>query len=290
MRPTLTTIIGTTALVAALAAGALAFSASAHTDSVDARYERLGAALDALGDDLAEERAARRKTERSIVQLGRSLEDLSARIGSTPPVDPPAAAVPTTEVPVEEERVRDFDELRRRVMAGEATSDEATRFWELAKTSDALPAIIGRLEAAVAASPGDSSARLRLARALVAKLYSVPNGPARGAWASKAETQWEEVLRRDAGNWEARFSMAVSYSQWPAMFGKGPAAVEHLQTLVEQQESRAPLAHESAVYHLLADMHRRAGNSDAATSALEAGAQRHPTDDRLRAAVDEARR
>jgi len=290
MRLTKNTVLTAGALVAALGAAAIAFDASARAASADARYKRLGAALDMLGDDLTEERAARRQHERSLTRLTRSLADLATRKAIPAPNVPAAPSIATVAEQPEETELVEFDELRRRVMEGKATPDEATRFWELAKTSDTLPAIIGRLEAAVAASPDDTVARLRLGRAFVAKLYTVPNGPARGAWAAKAETQWDEVLKRDAGNWEARFSTAFSYSQWPAMFGKGPAAVEHLETLVLQQESRAPLDRDTAVYHLLADLHQKAGRPESALQALKVGAARHPTDERLQAAVEGLRR
>jgi len=287
VRPILITLAGL-ALVASLA---LALRSAALASSADGRYGRLGAALDTLDGDLAELRSRRRGDRLALDRLARALDNLSAHRSDAVSAAPAPVEAGEPEAPAAEDEATDeLAELRRRVVAGEATEAEMERFWLLARGTDELEAVIGRMEAAVAGHPEDVDARLRLARAFVTKLYSVPDGPTRGAWAGKAEKQWRAVLARNSGNWEARFSLATSLSQWPAFFGKGAEAVTHIETLIEQQESRAPQSHEPAAYHLLADLHRKHGRPDDALSVLEAGARRHPHDERLREAADAARR
>ncbi len=285
-----------TGALGALALGAHAAIAAAETAG---RQERLAAAFDGLARDLAALRSSEQERTRDVGRLLRRIDALSSAV-PVARVAAPGAAVPEAGAPErpapedgpgdDDAGTDDSEDLRalgERVLAGEASADEMERWWTALRGSEELAGVIGRLEAAVSARPDDLDARRRLARAYVAQLYSVPDGPSRGVWAARAEAQWDAVLARDAGDWDARFSVAFSLSQWPEFFGKGPTVLRHLETLREQQESHAPLPREAAVYRMLADQYRRTGRADAVREVLEAGARRHPQDAALRDALAE---
>ena len=131
---------------------------------------------------------------------------------------------------------------------------------------------------------------MRLAAAYTAKLLTVPDGPERGAWAVKAEGQWGAVLELEPEHWEARFSRAFSWSQWPPFAGKAPAAIKEFEKLVEQQRGTAPEPRHAQVYLQLAQLYRSQGNVERANDTLTQGLERHPDSDVLKDALDAATR
>ena len=223
------------------------------------------------------------RLETEMASLRETLRD-TPRMPS-PAVTPEPEAAPTTEA-AETDDLPEFERLRGRVFAWNATDEESARFWELARTSKLLPQLISRLKAAVEADPNQVAARMQLAQAYVAKLYTVPNGPERGVWAVQAEGQWREVLQRNEANWEARFSLAFSLSQWPAFLNKTPDAIREFETLMTQQETGRPETHQARVYVQLVRMYGSRGQADKAAAALKRGLARHPDNDALHAMVE----
>jgi len=184
----------------------------------------------------------------------------------------------------------EFEALRRKVWSGQASPDEEARFWEMARTTGALDDLIAEGEAAVAGAPRDVDARMRLASAYTAKLLTVPNGPERGAWAMKAEAQWGAVLEQEPEHWEARYSRAFSWSQWPPFMGKAPAAIKEFEKLVEQQRGMTPAPEQARVYLQLSQLYRDQGNVERANETLRTGVDRHPDSDELKDALEAATR
>jgi len=223
------------------------------------------------------------RLETEMASLRETLRNTSRM--PSPAVTPEPEAAPAAEA-TEADGLPEFERLRGRVFAWNATAEETARFWELARTSKLLPQLIGRLKAAVKADPNQVAARMQLAQAYVAKLYTVPNGPERGVWAVQAEGQWREVLQRDDTNWEARFSLAFSLSQWPAFLNKTPDAIREFETLRTQQETGRPEPQQARIYVQLVRMYRSGGQPDKAAAALRRGLARHPDDDALQAMVD----
>ena len=93
------------------------------------------------------------------------------------------------------------------------------------------------------------------------------------------------MLGIDADHWEARHSLAFSWSMWPEFLGKTDAAVREYETLVGVQERRVPEACHADVYVELARLHRRKGDDRKARDVLERGLRRHPDSATLRAAL-----
>jgi len=171
-----------------------------------------------------------------------------------------------------------FDALRRKVFASKATPDESSRFWEMARGSSLLPELIRDMRKRVKQDSEDIPARMELAQAYVARLYSVPNGPERGLWAAGAEKEWREVLKRDGGHWRAHFSLAMSLSQWPDFMNKTPKAISEFTSLRKTQETQVPAPQHVQTYLQLARLHRKQGQAEKSVEVLEAGLARHPRD------------
>jgi TolA-binding protein len=182
----------------------------------------------------------------------------------------------------------EFEALRKKVWDGEASADDEARFWELARTTGALDTILEELEEKADSAPRDITTKMHLAGAYVAKLLTVPDGPERGAWAMKAEAQWGAVLELDPEHWEARYSRAFSWSQWPPFMGKGPTAIKEFEQLVEQQARMTPEPEQANVYLQLSQLYRREGNTERANETLKKGIERHPDTEALQDALDAA--
>jgi len=226
------------------------------------------------------------RLETKIAILSAALQQLrrAPSPGAARPADAPDTESAETEA--ESDGRLEFGRLRSKVFAWNASAEESARFWELARTSNLLPQLIERLQAAVNREPDKVAARLQLAQAYVAKLYTVPNGPERGVWAVQAEGQWREVLKRDAANWEARFGLAFSLSQWPAFLNKTPDAIREFETLMTQQEAGRPAPRQAQIYVQLVRLYRGRGQADKATAALQRGLERHPDNSALLGALD----
>jgi tetratricopeptide (TPR) repeat protein len=234
--------------------------------------------VDALRAEVAELRRAvdRSRAARGDVSLPDAADEPPAR-----DVEPLASDEPEKT----DGDLSEFERLRRKVFSWGATPEESLRFWELARTSDMLPRLIEQMTTAVEADPDNIPARLQLAQAYIAKLYTVPNGPERGAWAMRADAEWRKVLELDDTNWEARFSIAYSLSQWPKQFNKAPEAIKEFETLVAQQETMRPEPRQAQVYLQLALMYREQGNAKKAEEILRRGLERHPDSEQLAGAL-----
>lgn len=188
--------------------------------------------------------------------------------------------------PSEAEAREEFESLRKKVWDGTATSAEQERFWELARSTGLLDGVLADLEQGVQANPADIDARMTLASGYVAKLLTVPDGPLRGLWAQKAMGQWQKVLEVDENHWEARYSVAFSWSQYPDFLNKTPDAIREFERLREIQERGAPEPRHAGVYVQLANLYRKQGNADKSRETLRRGLDLHPGNPELQKSLD----
>lgn len=265
----------------------------AHDEELSgSTFERLTALEDALRTQTKRLNGVRddeyqlRDKVRELIARIEELERLQRAAGSAPSVTGGAgASIDLGSSGLDRE---EFEALRQRVWSGEATPDDEARFWELARTTGALDDLMKELEQAVATAPRDVDAKMHLASAYTAKLLTVPDGPERGAWAAKAEAQWGKVLELEPEHWEARYSRAFSWSQWPPFLGKGPAAIKEFEKLVDQQRGMTPEPQQANVYLQLSQLYRSQGNVERANETLRTGLERHPDAAALRDALDAA--
>jgi tetratricopeptide (TPR) repeat protein len=203
-------------------------------------------------------------------------------------------AAPAPSAPKDEGKagatLEEFAALQKKVFEGDATTDEQARFWELLRLKPELLAdAMKRLEKAVADNPGDHEARMKLSRAYLAKLFTVPDGPEKGVWSMKAMEQYRKVLEADPNHWEARYSLAFNYSQWPDFLNKRPDAIREFETLRKIQENATPEPQHARTYFQLRQLYLKDGRTEDAKAVLEEGVRRFPDDEELKKAKDGAK-
>ncbi len=297
-------VLGVAALVGAAAAVVVARDAKRDAEE----HTAAAAAASSVAASPAEAGRSPPVLERAPTddRLAKTVEELKARLarvegrvglgpraadddGKDAPASPPSPAAPTAATLSDADRA-DHDALREKVLAGKATGEERRRFWMLARAAGTVDSTVAALEQALAASPDDAAARMRLADGYVSKLFLVPMGPEKGIWAAKAEAQWSAVLERDERHWDARFSLAFGYSQYPDFLNKVPDSIREFETLRRFQEQSAPEPRQAQVYVQLASLYRRQASAEKARQVLEAGLARHPDDEEIRKALDGAKR
>lgn len=248
--------------------------------------------VDKAQKDLARRVNAIDLNPRTFDQRMRALEDrvaaLESRSGQTAPGAKDTELAPRSSDP--EADAAELRALQDKVFGGEATQDEQARFWAmLREKSEVLAGVLADLEKAVAETPTDVDARMRLSRGYLAKLFTVPDGPEKGVWAMKAMGQYGKVLELDPEHWEARFSLGMSYSQFPDFLNKRPDAIREFETLKKQQESRSPEPHFAQTYLQLRELYLKDGKTDEAKRVLDEGMRLFPDDKELRKASEGAK-
>lgn len=240
---------------------------------------------DRASQQAASARDEARNLRNEVGALSARVADLEARpeaagmaAGAAPPAAKPA-------VPDRKALLAEMKALQDKVFTGAATDEEQQRFWELARNAAVIDEVMKSLEAKVGERPEDVDARMQLARAYVAKLMSIPQGPEQGLWSNKAMAQWQAVLKQEPENWDARYSVALSWSMWPDFLNKTPDAVKEFEKLQEIQE-RLPVAPKQAQTYLqLSRLYQKQGKADRAKEILRTGLARLPDDAELRKAL-----
>jgi hypothetical protein len=207
----------------------------------------------------------------------------SVPITPAPEPQPPAPGPETSAGP-------SFETLMSRVFAGEASDDEQLEFWEQVRKTDQIDGIISDLQTQVEADPDDVTGRMALAQLYVFKLLSAPDGPERGLLAGKAEAVWGEVLELDPDSFEAQYSIAFSYSQYPDFLNKTGEAVEAYENAIAIEGRIGPSEETAAAYIDLARLHRKTGDPASALEVLERGATAHPDHAAIREQLDKLKR
>lgn len=197
-----------------------------------------------------------------------------ARIASRPS----AATLEIAAIPMEEL-------VRVLSRAGLADSDRQHLFQQL-RDSGRIDEYLAAIEALVAADPENAALQVALGHAYLQKLFGMGQSPDVGTIAMKSDQAFDRALEIDEENWEARFSKAVSLSNWPAFLGRGPEAIEHFEILLEQQEELPARPEFAMTYLFLGNMQQASGNHEAALATWKAGLALYPDAHELRAACE----
>jgi tetratricopeptide (TPR) repeat protein len=294
--------------VLAGAAGLLALSlltvTGVRVHAADRReLDELRASLAALRAAAAKEPApapAAGPPEAELSAVLAGLEDLRARLAR---LEASAARVPVAPVAAEPAPARPGPALedprgRRKelgalidelVGAGwdfDGREDAMERFLALAREEGLLDELLSELEDDVAASPGNTELRMRLADHYVAKLMTV-GGPEQGLWGGRAEEQWQAVVELDDGHWGAHARLGTNYSFYPSVMGRTDDAIRHLERARELQGSLPAAAEHVQTYLYLARLLAREGERERARAVLEEGRARHPGERALERALAE---
>ena len=197
-----------------------------------------------------------------------------------------ALAVADNDDDEKDRKRRELRAMMKKMFAGGFQGpDEQQAFFEMARESGLLGEVLEELEEAVVNDPQSIDNKMDLAEGYVAKLFTVPAGPEQGIWGGKAMEQWGNVLKLDPEHWEAQYSVAFSYSQYPDFMNKTADAINHFERALEIQNNRPPADGHALTYLQLANLYRKQGQADKARTMLRSGLDRHPSHGELTKAL-----
>lgn len=159
--------------------------------------------------------------------------------------------------------------------------------WAEAHKAGQSKELLAWFEQRAEANPTDADAQSELGSALLQMLFVMPEGPAKGQLAMRADGAFDTALAIDDQHWEARYSKAVSLSFWPPVFGKQQEAINHFETLVSQQAGQTGQPGFASTHLLLGNMYAQMGQADEAMAAWQAGADLFPDDPGLQEQLSE---
>ena len=244
-------------------------------DALDRSQKELAQAIQELRSDLSTSSGSSRVSMSEI-------EDLVARALAN--AEPTALQPEAVELAESEEL--DAAAIARMILEDQIPYDEQQAMWEKLREAGKLEEAVAWFEQHAEANPNDANAQVDLGNAYLQKLMTLPDGPAKGMWATKADQVFDKALELDDHHWEGRFAKAVSLSFWPPVFGKQQEAINHFETLIGQQQEGPPQPQHSQTYLLLGNMYSQMGQIDQAVATWNNGLTSHPGDEALQEQID----
>jgi tetratricopeptide (TPR) repeat protein len=168
------------------------------------------------------------------------------------------------------------------LLSGDLTGLEAQELWQKIREEGLTDELVAEFERFAEAAPHDPDAQVDLGNAYVQKIFDVGQGPLAGVYGQKADEAFDLALALDETHWEARFTKAVSLSNWPAFLGKQPEAIRQYEILRQQQEAGTAQSHHAQTYYYLGNMYQQTGDPAKALAAWRDGLARFPDNDLLR--------
>ena len=174
-----------------------------------------------------------------------------------------------------------------RVLSGEGlTNLERQQLFQKLREVGRIDEYVAAIEQLAAADPTDPDLEVALGHAYLQKLFGVGHTPEAGEWAMKSDAAFDRALELDDQNWAARFSKAVSLSNWPPFLGRGPEAIAHFERLLEQQATLPRRDEFALTYLFLGNMQQASGEREKAIATWKAGLGVFPNMEELRRAVE----
>jgi tetratricopeptide (TPR) repeat protein len=149
--------------------------------------------------------------------------------------------------------------------------DERRKKWSEFAKAGLLDELVALYEKQASENPNDPKAQTALGNAYLQKIFNGAQGPEAGIWGTKADKAFDRALALDDHNWEARFTKAVSLSNWPAFLGKQPEAIANLETLVQQQSQGTLKPEYAQTYLILGNLYKQTGKNDQALAMWQQG-------------------
>jgi hypothetical protein len=154
--------------------------------------------------------------------------------------------------------------------------------WNQLRDTRQLNEAIADLERAAKDDPSVAEYPAVLGQAYIQKLITTQDAREKVTLAMQADQSFDQALKLDPSNWEARFSKASALSYWPAELNKSEEVMQNLVTLTEQQEAQPPQPHFAQTYVLLGEQYQKAGYADYARQTWQRGATLFPDNNTLR--------
>lgn len=265
-------------------------AASASTDTELARLTgdvhaiqqssaELGRKLDALESALASRPSGETRVPMADIEAAVA-RALAAQGGAAPAA---VAAAPTPPVKAKRSAKQALADLEA---AG--SWDERTKLWKTLREEGVFDEVFALYEKRATDNPGDANAQVEYGTACLQKLFTVTDGPEKGVWATKADKAFDNALAIDDHNWGARFTKAVSLSNWPAFMGKQASAARQFETLIEQQKSGPVSPEHAQTYFYLGNMYQSMGKSEQALATWRQGLEIFPGNTQLQGQISSA--
>ncbi|HEY2082023.1 MAG TPA: hypothetical protein VGI88_04515, partial [Verrucomicrobiae bacterium] len=149
-----------------------------------------------------------------------------------------------------------------------------------------LDAVIAELQQRVATNSGDPEIPTTLGEAQLNKLRALHDAGDTdqndmGILAMQADQNFNAALKVDPQNWEAQFVKYSSMTYWPADPTRDAGTVQHLSSLIDQQEGMPSQPAFAQTYVVLGNEYQKMGKSDEAMATWQLGAQKFPGDPTL---------
>jgi tetratricopeptide (TPR) repeat protein len=171
-----------------------------------------------------------------------------------------------------------FKQAIETLLSTQSSYPQKQEAWKQLRDLGKLDQAIAELEQRVSGNPQVADYSATLGRAYLEKAGTITDVRQQGILGMKADLAFDEALKTDPNNWEARFTKAVALSYWPPQLNKGQEVIDHFTQLVNQQEAQPPQPQFAQTYVWLGDQYQKAGNADYARQIWERGAALYPND------------
>ncbi len=175
-------------------------------------------------------------------------------------------------------------ELIRRLRAVRPFSGESEAVYKALRKAKRIDELLEAAEALVDSQPDDSDLHVFLGVVYLQKLFTLGVSMESGRFAMQADASFNEALELNPRSTSARFTKAVSLSNWPEFLGKTKPAIKQFEILIEQLEQPGG-ENFAAPYLYLGNMYKRIGDTEQARAAWLAGQKLFPSDAGLKQAL-----
>jgi tetratricopeptide (TPR) repeat protein len=163
--------------------------------------------------------------------------------------------------------------------------------FEQLRKNGQLDAVIAELQQRAAADTGDPEIPTTLGEALLNKLRALHDAGDTdqndmGILAMQADQNFNAALKIDPQNWEAQFVKYSSMTYWPADPTRDASTVQHLSSLIDQQEGMPSQPTFAQTYVVLGNQYQKMGKLDEAMAIWQLGAQKFPADPALQKKIN----
>ncbi len=197
---------------------------------------------------------------------------------------PATGAGATTAV---EEAKLTLESALAQLMDPDANYADRIKVWEQVVKAGLLDQVVNAMEQRAEREPNNPALRVDLGNAYLQQLFA-GNLMKRGYWGTKADEAFDAALKLDPQHWEARFTKAVSLSNWPAFTGKQSLAITEFETLIGQQNAGPKKPDHAKTYLYLGNMYQASGSMAKAVEAWQKGADLFPEDVALKQQIASA--
>jgi tetratricopeptide (TPR) repeat protein len=246
---------------------------------------------------LAELAGAQSRLEQALAELKQSQALLASRPERTSPgvetqnSKPAQGATPEVAVqtPPPAEVAITIETAMAQLCDPEATYAQRTAIWEKVNKAGMLDAVVKSMEERAAREPNNPDVKVDLGNAYLQEVFAA-SPMSKGKWAMKANDSFDAALELNPEHWEARFTKAVSLSNWPAFLGKQSQAISEFETLIKQQNAGPKKDEHAQTYLYLGNMYQGTGSVAKAIEAWQKGLELFPDNADLKQHIADAKK